>query len=469
MKQSLNQRLSHRLSPQQIQLMKLVQLPMLAFEQEIYNQLEENPALNIVDGKEEGLGEVNTTENVGDYLSKDNTPYYRLQSNNNSKDREDAAIPYASEKSLGEYLLEQIRNYNLDEEQYSIAKFIIGSIDDSGYLRRSLNAISDDLAFSYNIDVDEKKIEEILKIIQKLEPVGVASRNLQECLSLQLRDKKNTFEVILARKIINSFFEEFTKKHFNKILEQLEVDNDSLKLAFDEIHKLNPKPGNSFSTSKNIEHITPDFILKIDDGVIDVMLNNSFTPKLNISQSYKNLLETYNNKESENKKIKETIAFVKQKIDNAKWFIDAINQRKKTLYDTMKAIVNIQRDYFLTGDEANLKPMKLKDIAEKINLDISTISRVVNSKYVSTPYGIFLLKNFFSDSAKNEKGEDISTREIKKALADIIEKEDKKHPLIDTAIMDELKSKGYIVARRTVAKYREQLGLPVARLRKSIL
>jgi RNA polymerase sigma-54 factor len=330
-------------------------------------------------------------------------------------------------------------------------------------------SIADDLAFSQGIYTDETELERVLTLIQKLDPTGIGARNLQECLLLQLESKTNTFEIKLAKTIIADFFEEFTKKHFEKIITQLEIDADSVKLAYEEIAKLNPKPGSAYSSSeKTVEHVIPDFTISIEDGNLELSLNNRNIPELNISNSYQELFKTYKENQGKNKEIKKTVTFVKQKLDSARWFIEAIKQRQETLVNTMKAIMKIQKDYFLSGDDKDLKPMILKDVADRVNLDISTISRVVNSKYVSTPYGTFLLKEFFTESMKNDEGEDVSTREIKNALADIIGKEDKLKPFTDAVLVTKLKEKGYSVARRTVAKYREQLGYPVARMRKEL-
>lgn len=477
-KQTLSQKLSQKLSPQQIQLMKLIQLPTIAFEQRVLDELDENPALDqpVKDDevKEEKYDDDSKTIeaediNVDEYLSDDEIPYYKLQANNYSKDDEETRIPYASGKSLGEHLLEQVSTTSLNNEELLIAEFLIGNIDESGYIRRDLLSIVDDLAFSQGIYTDDTELEKILATIQKLDPVGVGARDLQECLSLQLGAKTNTFEIKLAKIIIDNHFDEFSKKHFDKIIEQLEVDSESVKLAYEEISKLNPKPGNSYSTSeKTAEHIIPDFTIRLDNGFLELSLNNRNAPELNISNSYIDLFQTYKKDESKNKEIKKAVVFVKQKLDSAKWFIEAIKQRQETLYHTMKAIMEIQYNYFLTGDEHDLKPMILKDVAEMVDLDISTISRVVNSKYVNTPYGTSLLKEFFTESMKNDDGVDVSTREIKKALSDIIDDENKTKPLTDSILVDKLKGKGYKVARRTVAKYREQLDYPVARLRKEI-
>lgn len=478
-KQTLSQKLSQKLSPQQIQLMKLIQLPTIAFEQRVLDEIDENPALDNETQKEENPNEDSLDEdsktieaddiNIDEYLSDDETPYYKLQANNYSKDDEETSIPYASGKSLGEYLLEQVSTYNLNDDEFLITEFLIGNIDDAGYIRRDLLSISDDLAFSQGIYTDEEELEKRLSVIHKLDPIGIGARNLQECLSLQLGAKTNTFEIKLAKEIIDDYFEEFTKKHFDKIIEQLEVDAESVKLAYEEITKLNPKPGSAYSSSeKTIEHIIPDFTIRIEDGYLELSLNNRNAPELNISNSYVDLFKTYKESEGKNKEIKKAVTFVKQKLDSAKWFIEAIKQRQETLANTMGAIMKIQNDYFLSGDEHDLKPMILKDVAEMVNLDISTISRVVNSKYVSTPYGTSLLKEFFTEAMKNDEGVDVSTREIKNVLSIIIDSENKEKPLTDAILVEKLKEKGYKVARRTIAKYREQLGYPVARMRKEI-
>ena len=479
-KQSLSQKLSQKLSPQQIQLMKLIQLPTIAFEQRVLDEIDENPALDNEQKKEDSVDEGGMDDdsktieaddiNIDEYLSDDEVPYYKLNSSNYSKDDDETSIPYASGKSLGEYLLEQVSTYNLSDDEFIFAEFLIGNIDDAGYIRRDLLSIADDLAFSQGVYTDEIELEKILSIIHKLEPIGIGARNLQECLSLQLGAKTNTFEIKLAKEIIDDYFDEFTKKHFERIIEQLEVDSESVKLAYNEISKLNPKPGSAYSSSeKTIEHIIPDFTIRIENGYLELSLNNRNAPELNISNTYVDLFKTYKETEGKNKEIKKAVTFVKHKLDSAKWFIEAIKQRQETLINTMNSIMNIQKKYFLTGDEHNLKPMILKDVAEKVNLDISTISRVVNSKYVSTPYGTFLLKEFFSESMKNDEGVDISTREIKNVLSIIIDKENKLKPLTDAVLVDKLKDKGYKVARRTIAKYREQLGYPVARMRKEIV
>lgn len=480
LKQQLNLKLSQKLSPQQIQLMKLIQLPTVAFEQRIKNELEENPALE--SGKEpleddhfenepiEDDNEVIETDfDVDDYLSDDEIPSYKLKANNYSKDDEENQIPYAAGISFTQYLRNQLSTMSLSEIDHVVAEFLIGSVDSSGYIRRELIDIVDDLAFTQNIYTDEDNVLKVLKYVQNLDPSGVAARNLQECLSIQLQRRKSCKSTDLALQIIDNAFDMFTKKHYKKLLNKFSIDEDQLKAAIDEIESLNPKPGASYSSNtKIVEHVTPDFTIRIKNGELELTLNSRNAPEMHVSHDYANMLNAYKESKEKTKKQKEAVLFIKQKLDSAKWFIDAIKQRQQTLYATMSTIMNYQKDYFLTGDEREIKPMILKDIAERIDMDISTVSRVANSKYVDTPYGTFLIKEFFSESMKNDKGEDVSTREIKKILEDIIEKEDKSKPHTDAKLAELLKDKGYPIARRTIAKYREQLDLPVARLRKEI-
>jgi RNA polymerase sigma-54 factor len=481
LKQKLSQKLLQKLSPQQIQLMQLIQLPTLAFEQKVKDEMEENPALESGNIKEEANNDndyLNDGDsqhidshdiNVDEYLSDDEIPSYKLHTNNYSDSDEEKNIAISSSESLFDNLMSQLNTLNINEQEFVIAEFIIGNLDEDGYLRRDVQAISDDLAFNMNIYTSDQEVESVLLKIQQLDPAGIAARNLQECLLLQLREKENNLELKIAQSIIQNYFEEFTKKHFEKIVEGLEVDIEEIKLALDLISKLNPKPGSTYSSSgKNNEHITPDFTIQVEDGIVSVVLNQRNQPELNISPSYQELFQSYKDSDGNNKELRDAVSFVKQKLDSAKWFIDAIKQRQNTLISTMNTIVRIQHDYFVTGDENDLKPMILKDVAEKVSLDISTISRVVNSKYVSTPYGTKSLKEFFSESMKNKEGEDISTKEIKNKLAEIINSEDKKKPYTDAKLVEKLSEAGYVVARRTVAKYREQLDLPVARLRKEI-
>ncbi len=479
LKHSLQQKLLQKLSPQQIQLMKLLQLPTVALEQRVKEELESNPALDEgredqeevddnYEEKDEGGDEIEEFD-FSDYLD-DDTPDYKYQISNKGKDDEDKDIPYSGGSTFHERVQQQIRLQQLDEKQEAIAQHLIGSLDDSGYLRRDLSAVEDDLAFRQNIMAAEDEIEKVLKIIQQLDPPGIGARDLKECLLIQLKQKKPyKREQALAETILADFFEEFTKKHYSKIIKKLEITDDELKEAVEEILKLNPKPGNSMNTSgKTVQVVVPDFTLQINDGEIDITLNGRNAPQLRVSNEYKGMIDHYKKSKEHNKAEKEAMNFVKQKLDSAKWFIDAIRQRQNTLMNTMSAIAEYQKAYFLEGDETKLKPMILKDIAEKIQMDISTVSRVVNSKYVSTPYGTFLLKSFFSESISTEDGEEVSTREVKRILQDIIDAEDKKKPLTDEKLSQMLRDKKYNIARRTIAKYREQLNIPVARLRKEL-
>ena len=483
LKQHLQFKLSQKLSPQQIQLMKLVQLPTQAFEERIKQELEENLALER--GKEDATGEfeegfsneefddntqINTEDiNVDDYLSDDEIPDYRLHANNYSSDQDDKSIPYASGSSFTQKLTDQLNTYRLEEQEYLIAKFLIGSIDDSGYMRRPLLDLTDDLAFTQNIYTDVETIEKVLKVVQQLDPAGVGARDLQECLLIQLQRKAQTPQTELASLIVEKTFEKFTKKHYSKLQKKFNITENQLKDAIQEIERLNPKPGSSFSNNlRSVEHVVPDFTIKIIDGELSLTLNARNAPELHISKSYSEMLLGYKASKEKSKAQKEAVQFIKQKLDAAKWFIDAIRQRQQTLYVTMSAIMQYQKAYFLSGDEEQLRPMILKDIADEIEMDISTVSRVANSKYVNTPYGTKLIKEFFSESMTNDQGEEVSTREIKSILKTVIVEEDKKKPLTDEKLAKILKEKGYPIARRTVAKYREQLEFPVARLRKEI-
>lgn len=485
LKQQLNFKLSQKLSPQQIQLMKLIQLPTQAFEQRISQELEENPALeggkdekdnmdddfsnDDYDDYDDGSEVIETEINVDDYLSDDEIPSYKLSVNNYSADDEDKQTPYASGTSFNQHLLQQLNTYRLDEEQFEIAQFLVGSVDESGYIRREVQDIVDDLAFTQNIYTTEDKIEKVLKIVQDLDPAGVAARDLQECLLLQLERKTETPAIALAIKILEETFDHFTKKHYKKLLSKFDISEDELRDAIHEIEGLNPKPGGTYAgNTRMVEHVVPDFAIKIVDGELDLTLNGRNAPELHVSREYTNMLKGYKDSKEKSKSQKDAVLFIKQKLDAAKWFIDAIKQRQQTLYVTMNAIMHHQEEYFLTGDERKLKPMILKDIADKINMDVSTVSRVANSKYVDTPYGTKLIKEFFSESMKNDQGEDVSTKEIKKILEITISEENKRKPLTDDKLAKILKEKGYPIARRTVAKYREQLDLPVARLRKEI-
>jgi RNA polymerase sigma-54 factor len=483
LKQHLHFKLSQKLSPQQIQLMKLVQLPTQAFEERIKQELEENLALergkeNATEEFEEGYSneefddntQINTEDiNVDDYLSDDEIPDYRLHANNYSSDQDDKSIPYASGSSFTQQLTDQLNTYRLEEQEYLIAQFLIGSIDDSGYMRRPLLDLTDDLAFTQNIYTDVETIEKVLKVVQQLDPAGVGARDLQECLLIQLQRKAQTPQTELASLIVEKTFEKFTKKHYSKLQKKFNITENQLKDAIQEIERLNPKPGSSFSNNlRSVEHVVPDFTIKIIDGELSLTLNARNAPELHISKSYSEMLLGYKASKEKSKAQKEAVQFIKQKLDAAKWFIDAIRQRQQTLYVTMSAIMQYQKAYFLSGDEEQLRPMILKDIADEIEMDISTVSRVANSKYVNTPYGTKLIKEFFSESMTNDQGEEVSTREIKSILKTVIVEEDKKKPLTDEKLAKILKEKGYPIARRTVAKYREQLEFPVARLRKEI-
>ncbi len=479
LKQQLQLKLAQKLSPQQIQLMKLIQLPTLDFEQRLQNELEENPALE--SGKEENPEDTYDQEfednndvidtqdiDIDAYLSDDEIPSYRLNTNNYSADDEDKSTPISGGISFHETLQLQIGSLILTEQESTIAEFIVGSIDESGYLRRAIEDLIDDLAFTQGIIVEVETVEAVLKKVQSIDPAGVVARDLQECLALQLERKETTLSIIVARKIINETFELFSKKHFKKMQDKFDVDEDLLKEGLAEIEKLNPKPGGAMSGIFQNTHIVPDFILTIENGNVQVSVNRRNAPELHVSSGYQDMLRGYKEASKKSKAQKEAVQFIKQKLDAAQWFIDAIQQRIQTLQLTIEAIVNHQYDYFLTGDERFLKPMILKDIADKINMDISTISRVANSKYIDTPYGTKLLKTFFSESLTNAEGEEVSTLEIKKILRTLIEEEDKKKPLADNALSKGLLEKGYKVARRTVAKYREQMNFPVARLRKEL-
>ena len=483
LKQSLQQKLLQKLSPQQIQLMKLLQVPTIEIEQRIKEELEANPALDEgaeKDEEDEQQDEWEESEkeekeekeefDFTDYLDDDDTPSYKLNISNKGADDDEKSVPFASSTSFRDNLKEQLSWRTITERQDLLAKTIIGNLDDDGYLRREVENIADDLAFSQNIMTDADELEDVLKIVQSLDPAGVGAQNLRECLMLQLERKDHDYPSIsIAYEILDKYFDAFTKKHYDRITKRMEVDDEDLKVAISEIVKLNPKPGNSMSSSsKSIQHIVPDFVITTDDEDLVLNINGRNAPELRISDSYKQMIKGYDKSPTKGKKQKEALMFVKQKIDSAKWFIDAIKQRQQTLMLTMNAIMEFQKEYFLTGDETKLRPMILKDIAEIVKLDISTISRVANSKYVQTPYGTFLLKTFFSESLTTDTGEEVSTREVKKILQDAVDNEDKQKPLTDEKLANVLRDKGYQIARRTVAKYREQLNIPVARLRKQL-
>jgi RNA polymerase sigma-54 factor len=487
LKQFLNLKLSQKLSPQQIQLMKLIQLPTQAFEQRLLEEMNENPALEAGKEEEEYVKDEFETEdyddyddaeseridaeeiNIDDYLSNDETPDYKTQTNNYSDDDEDHDAPFAAPISFHQDLINQLNTFILSEADREIAEFLVGSIDDMGYIRRSISDIVDDLAFTQAVYTDEKTVERLLHVIHELEPSGVGARDLQECLLLQLKHKTPTEYVELATDIIENQFDAFTKKHYDKLLQKYNVSNDQLKKAVYEIEKLNPKPGGSFTGNNKVtENVVPDFAIRIVEGKLELSLNGRNAPSLHVSRDYQEMLQTYKVSKDKSSQQKEAVQFIKQKLDSAKWFIDAIRQRQETLFVTMNAIMHYQEEFFLEGDETKLKPMILKDIADLVGLDISTISRVANSKYVETPYGTKLIKEFFSEAMKNDQGEDVSTLEIKKILQTVIEEEDKHKPLPDDQLAEILKEKGYPIARRTIAKYREQLDIPVARMRKKM-
>lgn len=489
--QRLQQKLTQKLSPQQILLMKLLQIPSVALEQRIKQEIEENPALDLdeseehqdeasedfedkdleSDDHEEEYDSTDDEFDFDDYLDDDDVASYRLASNNTSPDDDHYEMPFSSRQTFHEFLLQQLGYRKLDEKLHKIGEYIIGNLDDSGYLNRPLEALADDLLFALNIKTNKKELLSILEVIQDFDPPGVGARNLQECLLIQLRrsqyDEPNK-DFKLPLMVIDRFFNEFTKKHYEKIIKRAEISEDQLKDALAEILKLNPKPGNSMSdSSRGSQYVTPDFIIHNNQGELELSLSSRNAPELHISKAYTNMMRAYSENKND-KSNKEALLFVKQKIDSARWFIDAIKQRQNTLYFTMRAIMDYQQAYFLSGDETQLRPMILKDIAEIVNLDISTISRVANSKYVQTPFGTFLLKSFFSEAMQNEDGEEISTREIKKILSDCVDAEDKSKPVTDEQLTALLKEKGYSIARRTTAKYREQLSIPVARLRKEL-
>ena len=487
LKQFLNLKLTQKLSPQQIQLMKLIQLPTQAFEQRLLEEMNENPALEAGKEEEEYVKDEFESEeyddydeaeservdaeeiNIDDYLSNDDTPDYKTQINNYSDDDEDHDAPFAAPISFHQDLINQLNTFILNEEDREIAEFLVGSIDDMGYIRRSISDIVDDLAFTQAVYTDEKTVERLMHVIHELEPSGVGARDLQECLLLQLKHKTPTEYIELATDIIENQFDAFTKKHYDKLIQKYNVSNDQLKKAIHEIEKLNPKPGGSFTGNNKVtENIVPDFAIRIVEGKLELSLNGRNAPSLHVSRDYQEMLQTYKVSKDKSTQQKEAVQFIKQKLDSAKWFIDAIRQRQETLFVTMNAIMHYQEDFFLEGDETKLKPMILKDIADIVGLDISTISRVANSKYVETPYGTKLIKEFFSEAMKNDQGEDVSTLEIKKILQNVIEEEDKHKPLPDDQLAEILKEKGYPIARRTIAKYREQLDIPVARMRKKM-
>jgi RNA polymerase sigma-54 factor len=495
LKQGLSQKLLQKLSPQQIQLMKLIQLPVAMLEERIKQEIEENPALEEANNNNEEIyeadlpdnespedeydedgvlidqPEITSIEDFDEYesLLSEDTPDYKLKANNYSADDEEYQAPVVSSETFYENLIHQLGMLRLPDTWRIAGEYIIGNLDDDGYLRRDLESLSDDLLFTKNISISPSELEQVLRKVQQLDPPGIAARDLRECLLLQLLRRPQTPEVKLAIKILENHFDEFAKKHYEKLLDRLGIDEDTLKDVITEISQLNPKPGLQINTALDRDlSIIPDFIITINNDKLELTLNERNAPELNISREYKELLQAYKEGAKTNKSQKEALMFVKQKLDSAKWFIDAIQQRQQTLLITMSAIMNYQKEFFLTGDWTKLRPMILKDIADEVGLDISTISRVASNKYVQTPFGTFLLKELFSEGMTTSDGEEVSTKEIKKIMEQAIADENKSKPYTDDQLCKILNEKGYPLARRTVAKYREQLGIPVARLRKQL-
>ena len=469
LKQGLELKQTQKLSPLQIQTIKLIELPTQELEQRIRKELEENPVLdenvsNDREDDEDGPREVS----LSDYKEDDSIPSYKLRVNNYGKDERPQYNTFSVKESFTQSLMDQLGFRNLTEHQHAVAAFIIGSLDDDGYLRRSIESLVDDLAFRAGIETDEREVEEMLRMIQEFDPAGVGARDLRECLLLQIKTFKQTPDVVNATRILKDFFTEFTNKHFQKIISKMGISEEEMKAAMSKILKLNPAPGGQIddSYSDQAQQIVPDFVLTLEDGELKLTMPRFSIPELRVNKKYADiLLEAANSSEREKK---EAATFVKKKLDSAKWFVEAIKQRHNTLESTMKAIIDYQHDYFMNGDESHLKPMVLKDIAEKTGFDISTISRVVNSKYIETHFGIYSLKYFFSEGLENQDGEEVSTRELKKALQECVDNEDKRRPLTDDQLVSVMSSKGYKVARRTIAKYRDQLNIPKARLRKEL-
>ena len=468
LKQGLELKQTQKLSPLQIQTIKLIELPIQELEQRIRKELEENPVLDedLPNDKEED--EAPREVSLSDYKDDDPIPGYRLRADNYSKDERPQYSTFSVKESFTQSLQEQLGYRSLTEHQYAVASFLIGSLDDDGYLRRSIDSIVDDLSFRANVETTEEEVLEMLKVIQEFDPAGVGARDLRECLLLQIRNCKKTPAVENAVKILKNYFNEFTNKHFQKIMTRMNISEDELKAAMAKILKLNPSPGGQIDDSytDQAQQIVPDFLLEYRNGELQLSMPRFSVPELRVNRKYADILIEAANSSERDKK--EAAAFVKKKLDSAKWFVEAIKQRHNTLYSTMQAIVDYQKDYFVDGDETHLKPMVLKDIAEKTGFDISTISRVVNSKYIETHFGIYSLKYFFSEGLENQEGEEISTRELKKALMDCVDNENKRKPLTDDELVEKMTEKGYKVARRTIAKYRDQLGIPKARLRKEL-
>ncbi len=489
LRQSQALKLQQKLSPQQIQLMKLIQLPTQALEERIQEELEVNPALETESQVDEDPYETDYDNSEDDYSSDkdsddysemqdveyseelfDDTPEYKLNANNYSADDETYEAPIVARLDLSDVLHEQLALRSVSPQKEHLCKYLIGTLDDDGYLRRELVDIIDDLAFSLGIFIEVSELEDALRVIQSMDPPGVGARNLQECMLLQLARRPETSVVRTARALVDRYFDELAKRHYSRMMQGLGIDEAALKSALDEIVRVNPKPGGSATQgAEPSQVVVPDFLVSVVDGKLELKLNGRNAPELNVSREYKEMLSHYRQaKGFDNDQQKEAFTFIKSKIDSAKWFIDAIKQRQQTLLLTMSSIMRYQEDYFLTGDDRKLKPMILKDIADEVGMDISTVSRVASQKYVQTPFGTFLIKRFFSESMTNAEGEEVSTREIKKILEESIGEEDSRDPLTDDALAKLLKDKGYPIARRTVAKYREQLGIPVARLRKTL-
>lgn len=489
LKQTLQQKLLQKLSPQQIQFIKLLQVPTVSLDTRIKEELEENPALEDMslvnmndpveeypdrDPEENSMGEESYDNesdefNVDDYLQSDDSKDYGDYSGSSDDDDEKREMPIALQNSFFENLQQQLGLLVLSDKDYLLGQQIIGSLDDDGYLRRPISSLIDDLAFSQNVMAEEAEVLDMLKLIQEFDPAGIGARDLQECLLIQLRKKDTESEVIQkAILIIENHLEEFTKKHYDKLEKALNLNSETLKEIINEILKLNPKPGDSGNVAEKQLQVIPDFHISNQEGILHLTLNSKNAPELRVSRSYQEMFDHYDKASQKDKKMKEAVQFVKQKLDSAKWFIDAIKQRQQTLLRTMNAIMNYQYDYFLTGDDKLLRPMILKDIADRINMDISTVSRVANSKYVQTEFGTFLLKSFFSEAIQTDSGEEVSNKEVKKILEECIANEDKRKPLADEKLTEILKEKGYTIARRTVAKYREAMNIPVARLRKQL-
>jgi RNA polymerase sigma-54 factor len=472
----MQQKFFQKISPLQIQTIKLLELPLIQFGQRIKKELEENPILEeedvkSIDEQSDEVTDSNEDElSLADYMNDDDTPNYKTMINNNSRDEHKEYSAVSNSDGLQQLLNEQLAFQYLDSRKHTLGTFIIGSIDNDGYLRRNLLSITDDIAFKIGIESTVEELEEILNIIQTFDPPGVGARTLKECLLIQLRNKEQTKEIKIAEIVLNDYFDDFSKKHFNKIMLKLEIEEDLLKDAVREILKLNPKPGTGYENIfvEQAQQIIPDFILEYKNGNLELTLNSYNIPELRLNKDYTNMMNNYSTKQKLSQEDKDTINFVKQKIDSARWFIDSIKQRHETLLTTMYAIMDFQSEYFKTGDENDLRPMILKDIADDTGLDISTVSRVVNSKYVQCDWGVFSLKFFFSEGIQSDAGEEVSTREVKNIILECVEKEDKQNPLKDDEIKEILKTKGYSIARRTVAKYREKLNIPVARMRREI-